>query len=281
MSIEIRPSGLPDWAAILATVRRVPPTDTSLRPDVFIAALGRSGSTLLANLLTTPPGRWVMIEPRVADNTTGLDLIQQAISFGLPVSVDEWSRHEGESHRERFHRVFGDRLRQLDRWGLKEVRPDLLLPSYRLLRPRKSIILVRDIRDAAVSLVEKTERDADPRYDETWIRRYLTSSPAAVLALLDSIGRRDCRVVRYEELVVDARARSDLASWLDWPLDGDPKRHLAEIYNRAREAILHAGVVTDRALRRRTLTTSPRAIEIANWAAVENVEFQRRFGYTL
>ena len=49
------------------------------RPDLFVAAMGRSGSTMLANLLTTPPRRWLLVEPRFADASTGRDLVEQVL----------------------------------------------------------------------------------------------------------------------------------------------------------------------------------------------------------
>ena len=220
-----------------------------------------------------------MIEPRFANATTGNDLIEQAIGFGLDIDTSEWMLRDGENPTDRTVRVFADRLTRLDRWGLKEVRPDLLTPSLHLLRPRQTIVLVRDIRSVAVSLVEKTEADADPRYDRGWLHSYLRDSPRAILDLMNRLGDAANRVVRYEDLVADVSERTLLAEWLDWPLDGVPDRHLADLYKRRREVQLHAGAVTTQALERYATSTSERALTTADWAANENREFQKRFGY--
>lgn len=86
------------------------------QPDVMIAALGRSGSTLLANLLTTPPARWVMIEPRLANGSTGLDLVNQATNFGFTIEPNTWRLQSDETPDERTERVFGPLVAQLERW---------------------------------------------------------------------------------------------------------------------------------------------------------------------
>lgn len=164
--------------------------------------------------------------------------------------------------------------------GLKEVRPDLLGPTNAQLRPKKAIVLVRDLRDAATSLVEKTERDANASYDDKWIRNYLTESPRAILNLLQELDGSDHRVLRYEDLV-QPETRTRLATWLDWPLDGQAGRHLAELFNRSPEVELHAGDITGLAIGRRTRTEHNYATEIADWAAQENAAFQRKFGYTV
>ncbi len=234
---------------------------------------------MLANLLTNPPQRWVVIEPRFANGSTGMDVVHQARDFGWEITPEEWAVGPGETPGQRTTRVFAHQLAVMERWGVKEVRPDLLQPTFDQLRPKKVIVLVRDIHDAATSLVEKTQRDADAHYDEAWIREYLTSSPQAILDLLGHLGRADHRIVRYEDFVVDETVREVLADWLDWPLDGDPGRNLIDLFKHGREVEIHAGEVTDRALRRRSQTKNIQAIAMSEWAAEENREFQRRFGY--
>jgi hypothetical protein len=249
-------------------------------PDLFIAALGRSGSTMLANLLTTPPNRWLIVEPRFANATTGRDVLEQARLFGINIDDTEWPPQEGESSGQRITRVFRKRILDLQKWGLKEVRRDVILQTIDHLRPKHTIVLVRDLRDVAVSLYEKSVRDNNPRYDDEWLRNYLTEAPAGILEAVDALATHDHRVVRYEDLVSDDTLRDDLAQWLDWPLDGQPERNLASIYQRAREVELHAGAVTNISVGRyRSADISTAAREIADWAHHRTPEFQQRFGY--
>lgn len=249
-------------------------------PDLFVAALGRSGSTLLANLLTTPPHRWLVVEPRFADASTGRDVIAQARSFGLDVDPNEWLPRPGETPAQRIGRVFGERLRRLQRWGLKEVRPNLLEPTLTRLRPKRVVVLVRDLRDVALSLYEKSLRDNHPERGEAWLRDYLIAAPTGVLAVANAATGPNQRVVRYEDLVGDPAYRAELASWLDWPLDGQPDRNLAELYGRGQEVERHAGAVTDRSLHRHRDATLPAAArDLVAWAHERVPEFQQRFGY--
>jgi hypothetical protein len=249
-------------------------------PDLFIAALGRSGSTLLANLLTTPPDRWLLVEPRFADASTGRDVLAQAAAFGMSVAPDEWLPRPAETPQGRIVRVFGERLRSLRRWGLKEVRPNLLEPTLKRLRPKRVVVLVRDLRDVALSLYEKTLREAHPDRGDAWLRGYLTEAPTGVLALADAAPDPNRRIVRYEDLVADEGYRRDLGAWLDWPLDGRPDRNLADLFGRGREVALHDGAVTKRSLHRHGgAELSAAARDLVEWAHARFPDFQRRFGY--
>jgi len=249
------------------------------RPDVYIAALGRSGSTMLANLLTIPPHRWVMTEPRFANGSTGTNAVHQAQAFGFQMRAGEWQQLSGESPTERIQRFFTPRLAGLERWGLKEVRHDLIEPTYEFLSPHRVVVLVRNIRDAATSLVEKAERDGPDRYGDDWLRTYLTKTPAALLNLVGRLADAEYRAIRYEDLVSDPLTRASLSDWLDWPLDGDPSRNLDTIFPRENEVALHGPEVTTKSVEKRKAATGGRAAEIAAWAVDVNGEFQRRFGY--
>ncbi|MDJ0768353.1 MAG: hypothetical protein QNJ12_06145 [Ilumatobacter sp.] len=255
--------------------------DLSLPPaDLYIAALGRSGSTMLANLLTTPPTRWLIVEPRFANATTGRDVLAQARSVGIAIGDDEWPLRVDETPEQRIGRIFRDRILALEKWGVKEVRHDVLVASLDILRPKHTIVLVRDLRDVAVSLYEKARRDDDPRYDDEWLRTYLTQAPGGILAVVDALGGRDHRIVRYEDLTGDAGVRAELGQWLDWPLDGRPDRNLAALFQRAHEVELHDGAVTRRSVGRHASgELSPGARSIAAWAHRNGAEFQDRFGY--
>lgn len=249
------------------------------RPDLFIAALGRSGSTMLANVFTRPPTHWVVVEPRFADFTSGRDLLVQANSVGMSIRPEQWERLGGEGDEARVTRVYGPILAGLDRWGLKEVRPDLLWSTVECLDPVHTIVLVRDLRDAAVSLLEKTAADNDPRYDHGWLRRYLTASPAAILDLVPRLEGRSHRIVTYESLVDGSGRMGELGEWLDWPVGGRPDRHLGELFNRQREVDLHAGAVTQAAIGRHRNSNHPLAAEFVAWVEHQQADFQRAFGY--
>ena len=250
------------------------------RPDLFIAAMGRSGSTMLANLFTTPPERWVLVEPRLADASTGRDVLDQARSFGWDLTDGHWCLAPGEDALQRIHRVFAARLRGLKKWGVKEVRSELFGPTINILRPRQTLVLVRDLRDVAISLHAKIIRDDNPNYDEDWLRGYLTKTPKAIVDLARDVEQLDHMTVRYEDLVRDLGVRVKIAQWAEWPLDGAPDRNLATVFGRGREVALHAGAVTEKALaRHQRPDISDGARAIAAWAHDVGRQYQQRFGY--
>jgi len=63
--------------------------------DLFIAGLGRAGTTLLANLLTSPPKRWLLAEPGITRGDMGEHVRIQAEQFGFPITSDEWTSVPG------------------------------------------------------------------------------------------------------------------------------------------------------------------------------------------
>lgn len=235
---------------------------------------------MLANLLTTPPERWVIVEPRFANASTGPDVLDQARSFGWDLGGEHWRLAPGEDALQRIHRLFQARLGGLKKWGFKEVRSELFRQSVELLRPRQTVVLVRDLRDVAVSLHAKMIRDDKPNYDEVWLRDYLTKTPSAIVDLTRDVEQLDHMVVRYEDFVRATEVRVKMARWAGWPLDGAPDRNLARVFGREREVALHEGVVTEKALaRHRGADVSEEARAVAAWAHEVGSQYQERFGY--
>lgn len=192
------------------------------RPRVYIAAMGRSGSTMLANLLHNPPGCVALVEPNLLSDAPTAECLRQAAESGQQ-DGEPWS-------------AVLDRARA---WGLKEVRADLHEPTIRLLRPQHILVLLRDPLAAAVSLYEKGIADGD-LHRLAWLEAR-AREPLRVLPAVAVDPR--AVVVAYERFVTDDSSRDALARYIDWPLTGDPNRGLAR-WNRAREIGLHGGAVT-------------------------------------
>jgi len=73
-------------------------------PDFYIAAIGRSGSTMLSNWLCRPPQQLVFVEPFFLRPSNPRLLRIQLRDFGMAVSDAEWAPRD-ESGPERFTRI--------------------------------------------------------------------------------------------------------------------------------------------------------------------------------
>ncbi|MEM8757174.1 MAG: hypothetical protein AAGF47_05255 [Planctomycetota bacterium] len=206
-----------------------------VRPHAYIAAMGRSGSTVLANLFHDPPERVMLLEPNLLEpEPTGECRLQLTDSLGPGATIET--------------------LGETERWGIKEVRADLHGPAIDRLDPAHIVVLLRDPVAASISLHEKGERDGDLAR-LAWLEARMTD-PLRVLPRIAE--RHNAIVVAYERLVADADARAALADRLGWPMTGDLNRGLTR-YGRAREIDLHRGAITTASLARSLDNAAPQA----------------------
>jgi hypothetical protein len=252
--------------------------------DVLIVGPARSGSTLLANLLTTPPGRVVLIEPGITRGGM-LEYVRRDVErYGWSIDAETWHRPD-ESSQERFERLLRPRLRTVERWGVKEVNPAGLPALIELCPPRHVLLSVRDIRACAISMKEKESlqgpiyREAlTPKSDE-WLRmRLLEGAAASVRMLVSPPPRSVVTVARYEDIVSSPEHRAVVERALDWPLDGNPAGSL-EAQGRAFEIERHGGRVAATSIDRRREESEPTLIEFADSVVRQASEYQRMFGY--
>ena len=254
------------------------------RMDLLIAGMGRAGTTALANLLTTPPGRWVIIEPGLTRQGVGEHVFEQARRFGAPVAVGraEWER--GGTHEDglaRFCRCLAPGLERLEAWGVKEVNPTGLDELIRVFNPRRVLLAVRDIRDCAISALEKSRRHAaEGRSVQTdeWLARRLRDAGTALVGLKARLGAPSVRAVQYERFTTDDSYRAALEQWLGWPLTGDPGRCL-DLFGREYEVARHTGRVSASSVGRRERESSEELLRFAAYVEREAEHYQRAFGY--
>lgn len=251
--------------------------------------MGRSGSTMLANLLTLLPVRWVMIEPWLAKGAYTQSLFKQMQRLGFPVTTEAWSQPETETRpaeriTRRLQRLISPCLQNLTHWGVKEVRAELHDPTVALIRPQKVMLLVRDIRDVALSLYEKHERQSGPDSDPSWMRGYLCSAAEKLVQwqqgqLQTLLPHTPYQLIHYEALVSSAETRQSLSEWLHWPLSGDPGLNL-DLYQRGYEQQRHGQQITAASVNRRNRQgISPDHRRFAEEMAAINQAYQHTFGY--
>lgn len=211
--------------------------------DFYIAALGRSGSTALANWLTCPPDYFVFHEPGLLrDRPTRL----------FNTQLEDWGVSK-ES-------VFAGH------WAAKETQSEIHPAMMRRFGPPKVILGVRRVRDAALSLFEKHRRQGLlQRYSDEWSADYLVREAAGLTQFAETLARAGTPslIVRYEEFG-DALLRS-VADWVGWPGGGDMARGF-DTFGRAFEAERHR----DRSL-------PAEALHLADALAERCASFERSF----
>lgn len=247
--------------------------------DLLILGLPRAGTTLLANLLTTPPDRWIIVEPGVTRAGMDDQTRRQAVAFGFEIRPAEWcSASDHEEPEARFDRVLAPRVATLQKWGIKEVNPRGWSRLIEKFKPRCIIFAVRDITDATLSAHRKLAVQRRPDQDDNWLYQRMTESASALVKTMDQIPASRRRVARFEDLVSSSTLREELSRWLDWPMDGDPTRGLVN-YGREEEASMHGGAVTARSLMRERQNEPPERLAFADRVRCSCVTFQARFGY--
>lgn len=254
----------------------LPPDNEIFRADLYIAAMGRSGSTALANMLTTPPKRWVLTEPWFINGAMSKTIRGRWSEFGWADNDKDWWLPAAQRTNEHFAQRYSDflvpHLAKLDAWGVKEVRGDFHAPTIATIRPVKIIVLVRDIRDVIRSLLEKQIRQgSEATHGRPWIEQYISTASVSLVTIA-SANADNVKVVKFEEIMNNPAAERNLAEWLNWPLDGDPSAGLIE-HGRGYE------------IKRRT-EGEPRVLPVDAATVIEEIAavhsaaaYQRHFGY--
>ncbi len=248
-------------------------------PDFYIAAIGRSGSTLLSNWLTRPPDRLVFIEPFFLRTSNPRLLRIQLANFGLPVDDQDWSRGDTDAA-QRFRRIMGPRLIGR-RWAFKEVLCEEHFKILDAFAPPRVVITVRNIADVALSLFEKhrLQNNLD-RFDDAWVSEYCLRESAGILEYQELLARRGIpfHVLRYEDLIRSDAARLGVADFVGWEGGGVIDSHLAQ-FDRGFEVERHGREVSGQARDRAERRLGARQLETADGIAERCSSYQSAFGY--
>jgi len=251
-------------------------------PDFYIAAIGRSGSTLLCNWLTHAPEQVVFMEPFFLRPMNSRLLRIQLEQIGMPVSAEEWEADPAEDARTRFARLMGPRLAGR-RWALKEVLAEEHERVLDALQPPKLIISVRDIVDVALSFFEKHRfQDNLDRFSDDWVVDYCIRESAALVRLHDEAARRGipCLVVRYEKFTRDDETRTALERFVGWAGGGDVAAGL-DGYGRSFEIDRHGEAISARVLAREERSLGGEQRHLAELIGDKCREYQDLFGYQI
>lgn len=249
------------------------------RPDFYVAAIGRSGSTILCNWLTRAPGQLVFNEPFFSRPGNSRLLRIDLANFGMPVTEEEW-QWRLEAAETRFVRLMNSRLAG-KRWAFKEVlceEHDRVLQQF---RPPKVVITVRNIVDVALSFFEKhREQQNLERFGDEWVVGYCINEAAGILRFEQSLAACGVpsKVIRYEDFTREESVRRSVENFLDWSAGGDISRSLTE-FGRGFEVDRHGASISPLARERSERALDQNEISLAASVGERCAEYQRRFGY--
>ena len=223
---------------------------------MLIAAVRRTGSTLLAELLTELPRAFVFREPklfrgRVALKPDDLERLRTQAAVRLHAAPADQRREDPVQAALRFReQVIDPVARVVEQVGIKEIRYgkrwqdvlDVLADG----RPLRVVALGRDPRDMYLSLAYRARERRVPLTGDF--------GPAAVAADIERefrvqrelIQATGALAVRYEDLCSDPRVVPEIRRFVDSPLEGPGAIGTLK----AEEHALHGGVVTDRRVER-------------------------------
>lgn len=249
------------------------------RPDFYIAAMGRSGSTMIANWLTSSPRHLVFVEPSFLSLPNTRLLRIQLENLGLGPSDEEWDVEDG-SAASRFARLMAPRLAGR-RWAVKEVLCSEHVATLDQLCPRKVLITVRDMHDVALSFFEKHRLQGNlARFSDEWVAEYCTREAAGLIALRDELLRRSIpfEIVRYEEFTQSEETRHRVAAFVGWPGGGATDANL-DRFDRSFEADRHGSQISSRNRQASERDMDGSLHILADSIKQQCGEYQRAFGY--
>lgn len=256
------------------------------RPFVIIAATQRTGSTLLAELLTDLPNAFVFREPRLFRGRLHLkpadvDRLRTSTRVDLTGVVtrgDPSSPAEGASwFRDDVARPLLERVEQV---GIKEIRyqpgwPRVLRELRRLGEPRV-VALGRDPRDIYLSLAhlsrERPIHPAGPLRPGT-MAADLEREFAVQREIIEATG---ALTVRYEDLATDPGVVPAVRDFVESPVSGPGIVGEFKPRNRA----VHGSQITDLRVRRWTRETDADLLGDAHEAMRRLGEYCDFWGYS-
>jgi hypothetical protein len=200
------------------------------RPLVLIAALQRTGSTLVSELLTELPRTFVFREPRVFSAHVDLKAADLERLGTIPGAELGMSAGRGaaadpvEAARWFAADVYRPLSRQLGQIGIKEIRYGArwreVLELLGELAPLRVVALGRDPRDIYLSIAERSRvrkmRLPGPFGPES-VALDVEREFAAQRELIEAT---EALKVRYEDVCSDPRVRDEIRRFVDSPVTG-------------------------------------------------------------
>lgn len=253
----------------------------NLRPNIYIAAIGRSGSTMLCSILTREPDHIVFVEPKFHKPPYRKMLTPQLLQYGMEISKAQYNQAQGQPPLAQLDELLGARLRQI-KWGFKEVQCREHQRVLSIFRPAHILINVRHIFSVAISFMEKHRRQGNERqYPPTWVLDHCIRESNGLVRFCKHLSEtgRPFTIVRYEDFTQNSESRAKLKYLLNWEFGGKSERFL-EDFNRGFESRRHEGRdFREPSIAERELPAEH--IKLAHYIETSCARYQRYFGYDI
>ena len=256
---------------------------TLSRPFVYIASLRRTGSTVLAEALTSFPTSFIFREPELGQGrfnlrpgdaelfaAHGVDLnafqdqfagrsivrsIRTRVSGRLPSLVPAFKSH-----------VMEPLAGVVSQWGVKEIRHEGWESYFEQFSEIRTILTGRDPRDIYISLHHRV-RQGKGTWKGSFTPRAVADDLLSEFARQLGMAKRgDCLLIKYEDLCTDPSVVQEALRFVESPLvsPGGVGGFNAENPYRREEAALHGGEITDKRVRRWASETDRQLLDAAN-----------------
>jgi hypothetical protein len=255
---------------------------------VMVFGLARSGTTLVSDLLTVPGRSIVISEPEIFkqwSRATATRVHRLARLVGL--DLDEEPPQPGPydaSYQRYFDQVMLPELGKLALWGIKNVDFSGWRSLFAGYPPRRLILCVRDLRDTAISGLDRICRlgirfrgtGRGIMRDEAWLMAGLAYSVRELMEMR----KQPHLLVRYEDLVADTQTRQRIAEYVGLDRLQEERLNLkAAEMRRAWEIEKHRGTIGTGSVGR--FASEPpgpvRALAERLWRLLP--DYSRAFGY--
>ncbi|MBU2977957.1 hypothetical protein [Alteromonas sp. C1M14] len=229
--------------------------------DVYIASMGRSGSTALANFLTDPQKQqYIFVEPDIVNGPNAV-FFDQLRDFQL----------QDQSHLGEFD--FSNLRNAGAKVGVKEVKCSFHNQMGTLFKADKTIITCRSIDNVYLSLLEK-HRLQQLALDDAWAFDYCVREANGLVMFAQKFPID--YVVKYEDFSTSQGVRDTLSDKLNFVGGGEVDRGFVN-YGRKFEADMYAGHISSRKTPYQTITETD--IRRASQLQALCSEYQHCFGY--
>lgn len=270
------------------------------RPFVYIASLRRTGSTVLAEALTSFPMSFIFREPELGRGrfnlrpgdaelfaAHGVDLKAiQARLAGRSISRSVRARVSGRLS----SLVAGFKSQVVDpldgivsQWGVKEIRHEGWESYFEQFSEMRTILTGRDPRDIYISLHHRI-RQGKGTWQGPLTPRGLADDLMSEFAQQLEIEKRGaCLRVKYEDLCTDPAVIHKALRFVESPLvsPGGVGGFNVENPHRREEAVLHGGEITNKRVRRWASETDRQLLDAANEMYSLMGEYCESWGYAV